>query len=215
MDSCTRAQLIGRIAYGDARSAPMHPSRCLDRDSATLPPSAAEVIPQVGGVAIALAMPFALQACGPPPPAVAPIAATSPGTSDTPRPGGGHDRADSGYRDEIAGGLDALAPVVRVSLGWYPPDREREVASLLDYTSRPLGDEIKQLPGLLWYHSGIDRERHAIVNVSLWRDVPRAEQMGRLQSMLDLGGEMTRLGVQFVRPIANSEPIWTVTGVAR
>ena len=104
------------------------------------------------------------------------------------------------------------APIVRVSLGFYPAEHEREVAAILDYKDRTIGDEIRRLPGLCWYYSGIDRARHAIVNVSAWADVPSAEQMGKLQAMLDLGAEMARLGVTFVRPIANFEPIWTAPG---
>lgn len=110
--------------------------------------------------------------------------------------------------------LALATPIVRVSLGSYPPEREHEVAAFLDFTNRSIGDDLQRLPGLVWYYSGIDRARHAIVNVSLWRDVPSAEQMSKLQAMLDLGAEMSRMGVQFVRPIPNFEPVWTFTGVS-
>jgi hypothetical protein len=55
----------------------------------------------------------------------------------------------------------------------------------------------------------IDRKRHALVNVSLWKDVPSAEQMSTLQAMLDEGEVLTKLGVEFVRPITNLETLWT------
>ena len=112
-----------------------------------------------------------------------------------------------------AGGAAAASvgdkPIVRVSFGWYPSDKEAQVAAILDYAGKPLGEAIKKLPGLLSYYSGIDRERHAMVNVSLWKDVPSAEQMGRLQAMLDQGAALTRLGVTFVRPIPNCETLWS------
>jgi hypothetical protein len=156
--------------------------------------------------AISLTLPFLLQACAAAPSA-SPLAATSAGgnAATASSPSGA---ADPSW---LAGARDAAGPVVRVSLGWYPVEHEQAVASLLDYAKRSIGADITGLSGLVWYHSGIDREHHAIVNVSLWRDVAAAQQMSRLQAMLDLGGEMTRLGVQFVRPIANSEPIWTAT----
>jgi hypothetical protein len=56
------------------------------------------------------------------------------------------------------------------------------------------------LPGLLtqccrassnnYYGIG---EHHAMVNVSLWEDLSSAQQMGKLQAMLDQGAELTKL----------------------
>jgi hypothetical protein len=43
----------------------------------------------------------------------------------------------------------------------------------------------------------------------LWKDVPSAEQMSTLQAMLDEGEVLTKLGVEFVRPITNLETLWT------
>ena len=100
-------------------------------------------------------------------------------------------------------------PIVRVSFGWYPPEKEAQVAAILDYAGKPLGEAIKKLPGLVSYYSGIDRDHHAMVNVSLWKDVPSAEQMGKLQAMLDQGAELGKLGVTFVRPIPNCETLWS------
>ena len=106
-----------------------------------------------------------------------------------------------------AGGSAAASvqdtPIVRISLGWYPPEKEAQVAAIIDYAGQPLGDAIKKLPGLISYYSGIDRTQHAMVNVSLWRDLPSAQQMGKLQAMLDQGAALTKLGVTFVRPIPN------------
>jgi hypothetical protein len=192
----------------------------LEHDSGERPPAAADAIPHGSGRAIALAMPFVLQACSAPAPAHATTGVATMASSDHPVAGtaastGAAAPGAAGGRAPGAGaGGPQEAPIVRVSLGSYPPEREHEVAAFLDYTNRSLGDDIQRLTGLVWYYSGIDRERHAIVNVSLWRDVPSAEQMSKLQAMLDLGAEMTRLGVQFVRPIPNFEPVWTFTGAA-
>ena len=99
--------------------------------------------------------------------------------------------------------------MVRVSFGWFPPEKADQVARNMDYAGKPLGEAIRKLPGLISYYSGIDRERHAIVNVSLWESVAAAEQMGTLQQMLDQGAVLTGLGVQFVRPIPNFETLWS------
>lgn len=112
-----------------------------------------------------------------------------------------------------AGGSAAASvrdrPIVRVSFGWYPPEKEAEVAAILDYAGKPLGEAIKKLPGLISYYSGIDRQHHVMVNVSLWADLSSAEQMGKLQAMLDQGAELSKLGVTFVRPIPNCATLWS------
>jgi hypothetical protein len=100
-------------------------------------------------------------------------------------------------------------PVIRVSLGWYPAEKADALATILDYAGKPLGDAIQKLPGLLAYYSGIDRTRNALVNVSLWKDVPSADQMSTLQAMLDQAEVLTKLGVQFVRPITNFDTVWS------
>lgn len=48
------------------------------------------------------------------------------------------------------------------------------------------------------------------MNVSLWKDVPSADQMSTLQAMLDQAEALTKLGVQFVRPITNFDTVWSV-----
>jgi hypothetical protein len=50
-----------------------------------------------------------------------------------------------------------------------------------------------------------------MINVSLWRDIPSAQQMERLQAMLDQGAVLTKLGVTFIRPIPNCETLWSFT----
>jgi hypothetical protein len=100
------------------------------------------------------------------------------------------------------------SPVVRVSLGWYPPEKVDEVAAILDYEGKALGDAIKTLPGLISYYSGLDRKQHALTNVSLWKDLASAEQMATLQPMIEQGKALAAIGVNFVRPIANSESLW-------
>jgi hypothetical protein len=103
---------------------------------------------------------------------------------------------------------DSARPVVRVSLAWVPPEKLDAVTQAMDYRGQPLEAAIQKLPGLISFYSGVDRERHALVNVSLWESVEAAEQMSTLQAMLDAGGVLVGLGAQFVRPIVNAETLW-------
>jgi hypothetical protein len=225
MDSCTQKVRLGgyhEAPHDEHIEWPAPPTQgkdpMSDETSATFHrdpgrrPALASDAGHPGSMAIALPMSLILQACSAQSPAHAMLAipaASAPAASGSdipPTPGRAHGGAGS------PGDGGPLAPIMRISLGWYPPEHEHEVAALLDYRNRSIGEDIERLPGLCWYYSGIDRERHAIVNVSAWRDVPSAERMGKLQAMLELGGDMSRLGVQFVRPITSFEPIWTFTG---
>ena len=102
------------------------------------------------------------------------------------------------------------SPVVRVSFGRYPADKEAAIAEIMNYSGKPVEQAIQKLPGLISYYSGIDREAHTIVNVSLWKDVESAKQMDTLQAMLDLGKVVGELGVKFERPIPNCTTLWSV-----
>ena len=103
-------------------------------------------------------------------------------------------------------------PVVRVSLGWFPPEKAEEVARVMNYRGAPLESAIGKLPGLISFYSGVDRQRHAVTNVSLWESAEAAEQMSTLQAMLDAGDGLARLGVRFVRPIVDAETLWALSG---
>jgi hypothetical protein len=59
------------------------------------------------------------------------------------------------------------------------------------------------------FHAQRRLERNALVNESLWKDVPSADQMSTLQAMLDQAEVLTKLGVQFVRPITNFDTVWS------
>jgi hypothetical protein len=101
------------------------------------------------------------------------------------------------------------SPIVRVSIGRYPPEKEEVIAAIMNYSGKPLEMAIRALPGLISYYSGIDRKVRALVNVSLWKDTASATQMETLQPMLDQGKVLIELGVTFERPIPNFTTVWT------
>ena len=101
------------------------------------------------------------------------------------------------------------SPVVRVSFGRYPADKEAAIAEIMNYSGKPVEQAIQKLPGLISFYSGIDRQTHVIVNVSLWKDIESAAQMDTLQAMIDLGKAVVELGVKFERPIPNCTTLWS------
>lgn len=69
---------------------------------------------------------------------------------------------------------------------------------------------IQELPGLLHYYVGIDRERGSVTNVSVWRTSADALRMDTLQPMLDQRPLLEAAGVTF-EPITNHEVLWDIT----
>jgi hypothetical protein len=117
--------------------------------------------------------------------------------------------AAMGSRASEAADPATKSPVVRVSYGRYPVEKEAAIAEIMNYSGKPVEQAIQKLPGLISFYSGIDREAHTIVNASLWKDIESAKQMDTLQAMIDLGKAVVELGVKFERPIANCTTLWS------
>lgn len=100
------------------------------------------------------------------------------------------------------------APVIRISIGSFDPDRLGVVEAELIASKAPLEAGIRAMRGNRGYYAGIDRQGHAMTNVSIWESVEAAEQMSTFQPMLDLAQEFTALGVRFQRPILNFTTLW-------
>jgi hypothetical protein len=103
--------------------------------------------------------------------------------------------------------------VVRVSILTLPPEHLDEAARMLAAAEEEL-EGIKSLPGLVSYHTGVDRTKNQLVNVSFWQTTADAEQMSTFQPMLDLAARMIPLGATFLRPIPNFEIDWEWLDVA-
>lgn len=104
------------------------------------------------------------------------------------------------------------APVIRISIGRFDADRQTIVAAKLRESMPPLADRIRAMRGNLGYYAGIDRDNHAMHNVSIWDSVAAAQQMAGFAPMLALAAEFTALGVRFERPILNCETLWQLDG---
>jgi hypothetical protein len=56
---------------------------------------------------------------------------------------------------------------------------------------------IKKLKGNIDFYAGIDKEKCAMTNVSLWQTIQDAKQMDTLREMLESRGPFEALGVKF------------------
>jgi len=98
-------------------------------------------------------------------------------------------------------------PVFRVSIGVFDDDKAALVERRLMERKPAVEQGIRSMRGNLAYAVGIDRANKALVNVSVWRSIEDAQQVGRFQPMLDLAQEFTALGVRFERPILTFESL--------
>jgi len=108
-----------------------------------------------------------------------------------------------------------------LNAGWYDVSCENfartlrrancdAIRKLLDDSQKTLVPAIRALKGNRAYYAGIDPENNAMTNVSVWDTRADAEQMARLQPMLDLAKIFVEAGVRFERPITNHEIFWTM-----
>ena len=72
--------------------------------------------------------------------------------------------------------------IVRISKGRFGPTGS--VERLLAASEDALRDALHELPGLVRYYVGIDRDPGTITNTSLWDTMEHARAMNELQPML-------------------------------
>ncbi len=101
-------------------------------------------------------------------------------------------------------------PVVRISKGVFDSQDAKEAERLLAEGEGALREALQELPGLLHYYAGIDRERGYLTNVSIWETVEDAHQMDSFKPMLAQRPILEEAGVRF-ETITNHETLWTIT----
>jgi hypothetical protein len=84
-----------------------------------------------------------------------------------------------------------------------------EVERLLAASQDALRAAVRELPGLLRYYVGIDREQGTVTNTSVWDTMEHARAMNELQAMLAQRSIMEGAGVEF-DPITNHEVLWSL-----
>jgi hypothetical protein len=100
--------------------------------------------------------------------------------------------------------------VVRISNGTFDLSRLDEVEKLLADSEAALREPLEQLHGLLHYYAGVDRQRGAVTNVSVWSSLDDAHVMDTLPEMLAQRPILEAAGVTF-QVITNHEMLWTIT----
>jgi len=98
--------------------------------------------------------------------------------------------------------------IVRISNGSFPPEQTEKIESRVNNEFKnSLIPAIKRLKGNIGFYVGIDREKCAMTNVSLWQTMQDAKQMDTLKEMLESRGPFEALGVKFEK-ITNHEVLW-------
>ena len=103
---------------------------------------------------------------------------------------------------------DTSKNVIRISIGYFEPEKADEVHSLLDNEFKnSLIPAIKKLSGNINYSVGIDREKFCMTNVSVWQTKEDALQMVSLKEMLEMRNIFESLGLKFIE-ITNHAILW-------
>jgi quinol monooxygenase YgiN len=98
--------------------------------------------------------------------------------------------------------------ITRISIGYFQSDQTEKVENMLNKEFKQLlVPAIKQLKGNLGYYVAIDKEKHAMTNVSFWQTKEDAMQMATLKEMLRMRETFESLGLKFIE-ITNHEVLW-------
>ncbi len=99
--------------------------------------------------------------------------------------------------------------IVRISRGRFGLERVDEVERLLVASEDPLRDALQELPGLVRYYVGIDRDQGTVTNTSVWDTIEHARAMNELRAMLAQRPILEAAGVEF-DSITNHEVLWSI-----
>ncbi len=98
--------------------------------------------------------------------------------------------------------------VVRISIGYYPPEKEKTVEEKLNTVFKDkIMPAVKKLDGNINYFVAMDKEKKSLTNVSIWTSRETANQMSDMEEMKEMGRDFTAIGVNFTE-ITNHEMIW-------
>lgn len=99
--------------------------------------------------------------------------------------------------------------IVRISQGRFELERVAEVERLLAASEEALRAPLRELPGLVRYYVGIDRDVGTVTNTSVWDTIEHALAMNELQPMQAQRPILEGEGVVF-EPITNHEVLWSL-----
>jgi DNA-directed RNA polymerase subunit E'/Rpb7 len=100
---------------------------------------------------------------------------------------------------------------IRISIGYFQASQTEQVEAMLQNEFKnTLIPAIEKLHGNLGYYVAIDREKHAMTNVSFWETKEDAMQMATLKEMLDMRATFEALGLEFI-DITNHDLLWKLS----
>ena len=98
--------------------------------------------------------------------------------------------------------------IVRISLGYFEASMANQIENMLiNEFQNLLVPAITKLEGNIAYYVGIDKEKNALTNVSLWKSKEDALQMSTLKEMLQMRDTFEALGLKFIE-ITNHNVLW-------
>lgn len=103
----------------------------------------------------------------------------------------------------------ALAMFLRISRGHFAADRYQEIADRLRSAEVVLAPVIRELPGLIDYYAGLDRETNSMIRVSVWDTQEHAAAMANVKIVAEKRAEFEAAGVTW-EPIVTYSVSWWV-----
>lgn len=98
--------------------------------------------------------------------------------------------------------------IVRISIGYYPPDKEEIVDSLLKTEFKgKIMPAVQKLNGNIAYYVAMDKDSKSLTNVSIWANEKAAMQMKGMQEMAQMAKKFQAMGVKFNK-ITNHQMVW-------
>ncbi|MCU0445636.1 MAG: hypothetical protein MUE85_12045 [Microscillaceae bacterium] len=98
--------------------------------------------------------------------------------------------------------------IVRISIGFFAESQTDQVEQMLNNEFKnSLIPTIQKLHGNVSYDVGIDRQKYAMTNVSVWESLEDAMQMATLPEMLAMREVFESLGIRFI-DITNYQVLW-------
>ena len=98
--------------------------------------------------------------------------------------------------------------IVRISIGYYPSDKEEIVEEKLNTIFKEkIMPAVKKLDGNINYFVAMDKEKKSLTNVSIWASKETANQMAEMEEMKEMGRDFVGMGVEFTE-ITNHQMLW-------
>jgi hypothetical protein len=98
---------------------------------------------------------------------------------------------------------------VRITRGRFAAEQYDEMAERLRSAETTLAPAIRELPGLIDYYAGMDRDSNSMIRVSIWDTREHADGMAGLRQVAETRDAFAAAGVEW-EPVATYNVSWWV-----